>query len=68
MSTVHQRERQSSALGLEKVLVLGLVAFLVVVAAVFVVSQVGGSATNIRACLTSPTQCADTGTTGLGGR
>ena len=69
MSTLQQRQDKSSAaLGLEKLLVLAVVATMVIVGAVFVVSRVGGSAASIRACLTSPSECAGSGSNGLAGR
>jgi hypothetical protein len=64
MSTLHQRAERSSALGLEKVLVLGVIVMMVIVAAVFVVWQVGGSTSTIRACLSSPVECAGTNHSG----
>ena len=61
MSTIQQQRGRTNALGLERVMVLGVIAVMVLVAAVFVVSQVGGSAAQIRACLNSPTACAGAG-------
>jgi len=65
MGTLQQRhDKTSSALGLEKLLVLAVVATMVIVGAVHVVSRVGGSAASIRACLTSPAERAGTGSNG----